>query len=371
METQKKLSSKRKIIFSLLLFLIFSSALTIILELYIRHATFNSNSFGHGVFGNPMCYGDFFSDDDYWKLRYILGDKYNPPDNPHPILGWVGDFEPNTYIHNNASNIGDRSVVLLYGDSFAECSTDICFEDILNSDSALSQNYFFLNYGVSGYGTDQIKILYDNSIGHYDQSIVIFSFLTNDLDRSILSYRIGQKPFFEPVKGKLELKGFPIRKTSDEFLRENPISIRSYLWNFIIYSSLFPEPFGSWLRGDQKKIDRKIEVNELILRSVIDNLEERGIPYFFIVFHANWPDKILGSDSWRDNFVRDFLEENNIPYIWTKGLIIQNMEETGLSIEEYFLSGDGHYSDYTNELVANEIKRRMLENDYNNPRAHE
>lgn len=81
---------------------------------------------------HPRYYADYFSDDDHWKLYYKFGGKCKPPKHPHPLLGWVGDFNRENYKHNQSDNIKNRRPVLLYGDSFAACvSQGECFQDIL------------------------------------------------------------------------------------------------------------------------------------------------------------------------------------------------------------------------------------------------
>jgi hypothetical protein len=40
----------------------------------------------------PELYFDYDSESNYWKLYYLFDGKLKPPANPHPLLGWVGDF---------------------------------------------------------------------------------------------------------------------------------------------------------------------------------------------------------------------------------------------------------------------------------------
>lgn len=92
--------------------------------------------------------------------------------------------------HQDAGNIGRRRPVLLFGDSFAAGVGDAeSFQNILNHDEAFSRDYYLLNYGVSGYGVDQIYLMLQHTLPLYQRTIVIFSLMTFDLDRSILTFR--------------------------------------------------------------------------------------------------------------------------------------------------------------------------------------
>ncbi len=117
-------------------------------EIFIRLVVLHHLNVAEKRFREPSFYGDYFSDDDYWKLRYKIGDIYKPPEHPHPLLGWVGDFDRENYRHIGDERIAGRTPVLLYGDSFAECETEICFQDLLNGDKDFSKQYYLLNYGV-------------------------------------------------------------------------------------------------------------------------------------------------------------------------------------------------------------------------------
>ena len=144
---------------------------------------------------NPALYADYFSDDDYWKLYYVFDGQYKPPENPHPLLGWIHDFSRTTYLHNKSKYLDSKRPVLLYGDSFAACVQDVeCFQDILNKDYEFSKEHYLLNYGVGGYGVGQIFLLMQNSFRLYEDPFVIISIMTGDLDRSILSVNTAQKP---------------------------------------------------------------------------------------------------------------------------------------------------------------------------------
>jgi len=330
-----------------------------LLEVYLRMVLFHGFKLGDGILKHEGLYADYFSDDDYWKLMYILEGSEAVPWNPHPVLGWYGKFDPLTYEHNDKKNVGKKTPALLYGDSFAACETQRCFQDILNGDNEFSKYFHFLNYGVHAYGLDQIELLYEKSNELYKDPVVIFGFLTEDIDRSMLSFRLRPKPYYTMEDGELVLNGIPLDPDPADYLKEHPVSIKSYLWALMKHSNWLPEKIGGYLRGDEKTIGRKIELNDAVIQKAIDDLKARNVHFIFVVFHADWPDPLDGPDTWRDNFIREILDKNHVPYIWTKELILEDMKKTGKDMSAYFLPTH-HYTDYANELVAREMKRMLL-----------
>lgn len=354
------ISRRRRIAYGIALAAVSVMLVSGFLELYLRAILFHNFTLGDGLLKHEGLYADYFSDDDFWKLRYYFGDIYSLPEHPHPLLGWVGEFDRITYYHNDENSVGKRTPVLLYGDSFAKCVTPVCFQHILNGDKDFSKNYYLLNYAVGGYGLDQIELLYEKSNKLYEDPVVIFSFLTDDIDRSALSFRIGQKPYYKVENGALVLNGVPVDPDAKHFLKEHPISIKSYLWAYLIHNKVIPERVIRYLRGDEQKVEMKKNVSRAIIQKTIDDLRERHVRFFVIVFQPDWPDAIDGPDSWRDTLSREILDRNHVPYIWTKGLILADMKKTGKNISEYFDVG-GHYNDYANNLIAPEIKKMVLE----------
>ena len=310
----------------------------------------------------PDNYADYFSDDDYWKLLYHFGRK--PRANPHPILGWVSsDFSGETYLHNDAQNVRDQRPVLLYGDSFAHCVREVlCFQDILNKDEEFSKKHYLLNYGVGSYGLDQIYLLFQYSVHHYDNPYVVISFMTLDLDRSVLSVRSGQKPYFGIKDDELQLAGVPINPNPYEYFAENPVRIKSYVYRRLLYGYLSNDVVR-WLRPGIERVNEKKAINEKILDELIKELRANDIDFVFVVFHPHWPGvSTLDRESdWRDPFVKQILEENDVPYIWTKTLFQQEVASKSFNFDDYILPVDGHPTTNFNRLIAVEIKKHVLD----------
>lgn len=357
---------KRKWFVNLTLLLISTLLGLFLAEMALRYMLFSSGKLFESL-REPSAYAiylkdkneDFFNDD-YWKLLDIFRNKVVIK-HPQSLVGWAGYFDTETLDHFDQKNINGRRPVLLYGDSFAYCS-DIdsirCYEDYLNSDPDFTANHYFLNYGVGGYGVDQICLLFKETVDKFDNPFVIFSFLTSDIDRSMLTFRDGQKPYFQINNGELELKGVPITLSSKEYIRQNPPEIRSYLLNRFRNSILNP------IKNRPEKSSAYIEeiksLNELILARVFKRLNDSGIDYVILIFHPENRDLT----DWRIIFLLDLCEKYNVPYICDMN--IRNADSTFASYDpyRYAIKNDGHPTSYMNELVAREFKRYIMDTGY-------
>ncbi|MCX6290579.1 MAG: hypothetical protein NT126_02290 [Bacteroidetes bacterium] len=312
---------------------------------------------------NPADYADDSNEDDYWKLYYLFGGQYKPPAHPHPLLGWIGDFNPATLAHNQLKELHDRRPVLLYGDSYAQCMSGVkCFQDILNSDSSFNKKNYLLNYGVGGYGVDQADLLLKNTVHHYKDPFVIFSLMVGDLDRSPLSVRTGQKPFYNIEHDSLVLHGVPVESNPEDFFRKNPPSIKSYMYRKFLFSKInfLPAKLTSRLKHEEQYIEKKIRLNEKILDDVIIELRKSNIDFIFVVFHyiqeGNPEYSVENENDWRDHSLRTYLEKNKIPFVWSKELIRKDPEYDGKNISRYMIVENGHPTAYFNELISQKMK---------------
>lgn len=312
-------------------------------------------------FQNPNLYADFRTDDDWWKLYLRLGGKHKPPDKPDPLLGWVFDyFDRDTLRHREADKVGERRPVLLFGDSFADCMDEVpCFEVFLNADPEFTRKHYFLNYGMAGYGLDQVYLLMQKTLPLYQDPIVIFSFMLEDLDRCVQKFRGGQKPMFEVAGDELHLTNVPIDAHPYEWLARNPIAIRSYLYELLRRAPY--KAFGR-LRGkpweEENKVEAKQRVGAAILKASLGELQRRQLTYKVLVFHP------LRGRSWRDEFVRSYFQRAGVSYQPTEEIIRQHAgQEDVFTLEmrrKYTLPDLDHPNALQNEVVAKYIKQYVL-----------
>jgi len=355
----------KKSFFGNIILLLFSTALTIfLLELALRFMLFSDsesfkslrNTRNYAVYIKDKS-GDFLNED-FWKLNYLFNRDFNLK-NPHPLLGWTGQFDHGTYRHIEENILNGRRPILLYGDSFAQCVDSVeCFQEILNNDPSFSSENFLLNYGVGGYGVDQICLLFEQSVERFENPFVVFSFLTTDMDRSMLSVRDAQKPYFIIGGEGLELEGTPITLTSEEYFDQNRPEIRSYIFNRLRNSKMYPFKQKTKVRDDY--IAKIKELNGLILERALQKLEQLELDYIILIFQ---PEHHHFSD-WRMVFLRDFMETHNVPYISDVDIKDADTTFTDYKASRYAIPGNGHPTTHLNKLVSEEIEKLIHDPDY-------
>ncbi len=345
--------NKKNFFNNFLLFIITVIVCLTVSEFIFRYILFHST----GKFEN-LRRSEFYSNqysDDYWKLYYLFRGISRPPENPHPYLGWVGKFNSETLEHNIGKEDTGKRKVLLYGDSFAHCEEGVeCFEDILNKDSAFNSNYYLLNYGALGYGLDQIYLLFDSTVDRYPNPFVIISIMPGDIDRSILSVRTGQKPYFILENNDITLKGVPINPVPANFFKENPPDINSYLFNKFIYSDL--NPFKPNPGFDEKIRSKILTLNEMILQKVVKKLRSSNLDFVFLIYE----DLGTGDGNWRIDFLESFFLKNKLPFIYSSELMNNDSTFVNLDINNYYLKGNGHPTTHYNWLVSQEFKKYLF-----------
>lgn len=131
----------------------------------------------------------------------------------------------------------ERSVekrVVIFGDSFTfgdEVSDNETYAYYLQEKLVSSQ---VINFGVHGYGHDQMLIYLKEEGIKYRPDIVILGFVYEDTQRNILSFRDYAKPRFVLVDGQLELKNSPVPKPEklleNEFYRSKFIDLLTIIY---------------------------------------------------------------------------------------------------------------------------------------------
>jgi hypothetical protein len=345
-----------------------SIALTLVAsEVVFRGLLFSDASFMLR-FRDPSLYAATNPENDnYWKLHYLFNadGRMHVPKNPHPLLGWGDKFSRETYLHQSAAEMGSRRGVLLYGDSFAGCANKTpdertCFQGILNTDNDFSRGHFLLNYGIGGYGLDQIYLLLKNSLHLYHRPFVIVSLMTKDLDRSLLTARGAPKPYFQLSGDDLVLQGTPVPSDASSFYAEHPPEIPSFVYRLIL-SNHWRMPAGLLQYLESKPIDENraavIALNQRILEKIVD--EVKTSEYVFLIFHDKG--SLNDNDDWRDSFLIKWLTDRQISYVSSKDLIRADASKKNKKLSEYYLpDDDGHPSVYQNSIIANELKRIIL-----------
>ncbi len=349
---------------SILLSLVVTLLLLVVAELGFRALLFSDFSFMQPL-RDPGLYADQFDEVEFWQLQHIFSSEDLTPPTPHPELGWIGKrFDPEDNRHQLAGELNGRRPVLLFGDSYADCTTPIdnpaegCFDGILNSDPEFNDSALLLNYGAGGYGVGQIYLNMKRTLDLYDNPFVVVSFMLNDMDRTLLPFRIAQKPYFDVQDGQLRVNGYPIEKRTDDYLAKHPLKINSYLYRLLLHGGSLPPRLTQKLQGTQEKIRQKIEVNRALLAGMIRELERRNLDYVFLVFY---PRHLLEqADNWRSRLAEQYLTRRKVAWLSSKRLLEAHSRSSGHPLDDYF-APDNHPSRIQNELLSAAIKQAYFD----------
>ncbi len=307
-----------------------------------------------GGFRNPKLFGDAYAEDDYWKLRRKW--KTNKPVVLDPLLGWVREKDqgnPLGILREPGYTPQSEDVVLCFGDSFMSGVTPLSHKipDLLEDQLVSKVAY---NFGMGGHGVGQIYLRYLAETPKYVEPIVVIGILTHDLDRSILTVRDGPKPRFRVHEGELVLDPPVEPAEGSDWDSENPVQLRSFAFAMLVQAvrSDFYRPSAedSWYRREEKT-----RVNRAILEALVQEAKARDQRLLIVTFPR--AHRLL-NPGWREQFMRETLDELGVAWIDGRALLLQDMEERGLDRGAYFLK-DNHPNERGNQLFASAIATQL------------
>ena len=246
--------------------------------------------------------------DRFWKDHFLLQLQDPGPGlagkdlfMPNPLLGWSlrpgikvasqGYFY--TINRDGARSLHDYSrdrkkySVLIVGDSFAfgeELGDDFAWPTLLErKDSRLA----VLNFGVPGYGTDQMLLMLKEVIPRYRPDLVIFAFIWDDFDRSLLEFREFKKPYFKLSGGNLELQNTPVGGV-EEVARATRLELKTTFFSACKTCNVFRNLVKGRGRPD-REFSR--ELNRAILKEGAKAAKESGAEFWLVHLEAT-PDPV-------------------------------------------------------------------------------
>lgn len=179
-----------------------------------------------------------------WRLRFVLryartGPAANPLEVPDRARGWalapglrrVPAFAGRTVSSNTHGLRGVREYaspkpagtrrILAFGDSFTFGEDVADAETFCHRLGGLLPGVEVLNFGVRGYGHDQMLLYLKDAAARYEPDLVLLGYVTDDATRNLSRFRDFAKPRFELTDGRLDLRGTPV-PTPDEVLAAEP-----------------------------------------------------------------------------------------------------------------------------------------------------
>ncbi len=189
-------------------------------------------------------------------------------DEHHPYLGWSPKRNSRAFMYDgttvNFNNAGIRGLkeyhfekptnwkrIAIIGDSFTfgeEVNDTETFSALL--EKKLTQTEV-MNFGVHGYGIDQMLLRLEQKAFPYKPDIVVFAFVHDDINRGFVGFRDYQKPLFRLVDdNRLQLTNTPIPKP-EELFKKSRFESKTWLamqllferWNYQNYDNSATETF--------------------------------------------------------------------------------------------------------------------------------
>ncbi len=305
------------------------------------------------------------NDDDYWKLLC----RFQHPVSasavwPDRMTGWTnGKFVEHSHQLVDERALGDRTPVLLYGDSFAEGVgwRSESFEGIWDM-SPVHATHALLNYGVGGYGADQVLLLARDTLPRWAARkpiAIVALLLDNDLDRIVLSFRGGPKPRFHVESGRL-VEPEAVETDLARYLERNPIRITSYLAQLVCRApGILPWSVQSWLRGDESRLAEKQELGEAIVRATCRELRAHAQRSALMLMRARDSVRMPSRTQWQESLIRRVAAEEGLPVIDTREVLLHAI---GGKLEEldslYYVSGTpvGHWNPWGYRVVFEALR---------------
>lgn len=320
---------------------------------------------------DPRKFGHAFHDSLFWGLRHKWGlaaqDRANLPD---PILGWRGRFSGrlDSYVHNRVFELEGRQPILLYGDSFAACATPVedCF-DGLYVDLPRAEDSMLLNYGVGGFGVDQIYLCVRESMRAWDASglpkpqVVVSFFVDNDMDRADLAIRDWTKPHFLVEDGQLVEVPPPTPSGAEWFEHHRPATF-SWAWRWLVHGSgRIPPKWREKLDGSQDHRRRLEELIPLLFAAIHEELAARDIDHCFLILPG---DAALRQPTynWREPLAEQALTDLGVRWVSARPEFMGHMRATGMKVNQYFGTegkGVGHYTAQGNKIAMAALLRAI------------
>jgi hypothetical protein len=321
----------------------------------LRLALF-SDAFAVPALRQPWRYADSFLDEDYWKLasRFHTVEGALRAGRLHPTLGWSPDVSADNPLGIYAEVVPPPSTlvrpVLVYGDSFVAGATPMRAK-IPQLLEARSGGRPFLNLGVSGFGVDQIFLRFKETVDQFSQPAVVFGILTDDLNRSLMRYRMAPKPYFEREAGRLVLRSYPVELSPEEFLERHPPRIRSYLWRLALFSlrDQIPERIFERALGYDRAVEEIRELNRLILAKLREEARRRGLNVYVVIFYGVHE---LQTPTWQERYLKQTLEELRLPYFDTRGPLAAAVASGRSTWQDLYYAHNNHPNEIGNGIIA-------------------
>lgn len=308
------------------------------------------------------------TEDAFWKLAcrfdHAQADAAALAD---PLLGWRNERIDEAHAHADAAHLGERRPILLYGDSFAEgvLPESDSFQGLCER-SPLSASHALLNYGVGGFGLDQMLLLSRDTLGRWrarEPVALVAILVDDDLERCRLGFRSGPKPRFRVEQGAL-LEPEPLQTRVPLYLEQHPIGIQSYLWRLACFApGVLPAGLQNALRGDTRHLEEQRELAAALVRETCRTLRAGAPRAALLLMHGRGSLVCARGALWQEELVLRIAAEEGLPVLETRPALLAAVGEQAQRIGELYIqrgSGVGHWNRAGN-LAVFEVLRAFVE----------
>jgi len=204
-----------------------------------------------------------------------------------------------------------------------------------------------LNFGVRGYGTDQMLLYYDNEARNYDLDITILAFAFHHMPRNIRSFTFYAKPYYIKNANGLELLGAPV-PNEFEFFDKNISRPDKHILNNSVLLRIGLSYFRSIKK--QQFYDAESDVWDLTKAIVtkISNSVKKDNSHF-ILLNIEHKYKEL------EPALQTFADEQEMDLI-NLGPILRNALDSGIAVQ---IPNDNHWAAAGHQIVADAIHEHL------------
>ena len=204
-----------------------------------------------------------------------------------------------------------------------------------------------LNFGVRGYGTDQMLLYYENEARNYDLDITILAFAFNHMPRNIRSFTFYAKPYFIRNGNRLDLLSTPVPSEFELFDKNIP-KFNKYILN----NSVLLRIGLKYIRAIRKRQLYKEESDVWNLTKAIvtkfSNIVKKNNSHF-ILLNIEHEYKEL------EPALQKLANEHNIDLI-NLGPTLRNALDSGIPAQ---IPNNDHWSAVGHKIVANAIHEHL------------
>jgi hypothetical protein len=308
---------------------------------------------------NPGAYFDPTCEDHFWRLLHH-SPGWNQGVSLHTSheldldLGWaVDERNKNTWGAWESPRYPlrfDGEPVGFFGDSYVFGTTPNG-DRLPDQLAELWPDRRVLNYGVAGFGFDQIVLSFEAQAERLSGQSALIGILATDLDRSVLSVRSGPKPYFSEKDGELTLHTDHIMDHA-EYFESHPVRPLSFLWTYLRIN--IPRHWKVWV---QKKpwnceVPQKERINSALFSRLATTCTDNDVDCTVVLFHN--PDRVGLKPDWRSELVHREAERVDLPVIDTREPVLEAQ-----AAGDTLFGADRHPNAAGNRLLASAINSKI------------